>query len=94
MYLTIPEIVEGEEMLSMTADADGKTFAVAIGLGATAVRLMQAGANGEHLPLVVLTTGNQILALDSVYVSDFTTTTDTQSPVAQLKFLAEAVRVV
>jgi hypothetical protein len=94
MYLTIPEIVEGEELLSVTADADGKTFAVAIGVGATAVRLMQAGANGEHLPLVVLATGSQILALDSVYVSDFTTTADSQPPVAQLRFVAEAVRLV
>jgi hypothetical protein len=93
MYLTIPEIVESEEMLSMTAEADGKTFGVAIAVGPTAVRLMQAGANGEHLPLVVLTTGSQILALDSVYVADFMTTT-ADPPVAQLKFLAEAVRFV
>lgn len=93
IYFTIPEIVDGEEMLSMTAESDGKTFGVVIAVGPTAVRLMQAGANGEHLPLVVLTTSSQILALDSVYVTDFMTTA-ADPPVAQLKFAADAVRIV
>ena len=68
-YLTIPEVVEAEPMLSLSPDSDGRTFGVTIGVGDTAVQLMRASADGRHLPLVVLTTDSQVLALDSVYVT-------------------------
>jgi hypothetical protein len=68
-YLTIPEIVESEPILSLTAGSDGVTFSVVIEIGDTAVRLVHSNGIGEHIPLVVLTTDAQIIALDSVYVT-------------------------
>ncbi len=69
-YLTIPDLVESEPLLSLTPGSDGKTFSVVIAVGDTAVRLVHSHGIGEHLPLVVLTTDSQILALDSVYVTE------------------------
>jgi hypothetical protein len=91
MYLTIPEIVESEEMLSVSPDADGVTFGVVIGVGDTSVRLMRAHDSGEHLPLVVLTTDAQTLALDSVYVTGVSVVAE--PPGAYVSFLAREVRV-
>ena len=88
-YLTIPEIVESEPLLSLSPSPDGVTFSVLIALGDTAVRLLRANANGEHIPLVVLTTDSQILALDSVYVTEVVMGTQSD---AQITFAARAVR--
>lgn len=90
--LTIPDIVESEPMLSVSALPDGVTFGVVIAIGDTAVRLTRANANGEHLPLVILTTDAGILALDSVFVTE--STFSGQESVAQFTFVAEAVRFV
>ncbi len=90
-YLTIPEIVESEPLLSLSPSHDGVTFSVLIALGDTAVRLMRANVDGEHIPLVVLTTDAQILALDSVYV----TAIQMDAPnYAEVTFGAQAVRFV
>ena len=91
-YLTIPDIVESEPLLSITPGSDGETFGVVIGIGETAVRLVHANGIGEHIPLVVLTTDAQIIALDSVYVSEITLVT--QQSEAYVTFSAEAVRLV
>jgi hypothetical protein len=88
-YLTIPEIVDGEPMLSLSPSPDGVTFGVMIAFGDTAVRLMRANVNGEHIPLVVLTTDHQILALDSVYVTEVMTASQSD---ALITFVAQAVR--
>ncbi|MDQ1423198.1 MAG: hypothetical protein QOD72_696 [Acidimicrobiaceae bacterium] len=93
LYLTIPDIVESEELLSVSAAADGVTFSVVMRVSDTAVRLMRAASNGEHLPLVVLTTDTQILALDSVYLTDVSPSA-ADDPVVQLTLAAEAVRIV
>jgi hypothetical protein len=89
-YLTIPEITESQELQSMAPAADGKSFGVAIAVGDTAIRLMRAAADGEHLPLVVLTLETQILALDSVYVVDASASDE----LVQLTFAAQGVRFV
>ena len=89
--LTIPEIVESEPMLSLSMNPDGRTFGITITAGDTAVRLMHASSTGQHLPLVVLTTDSQILALDSVYVTEFSIG---DQSVAHVTFQADAVRVV
>lgn len=68
-YVTIPEMVEAEPMLSLTPHSDGRTFGVLIAVGDTAVQLLRANADGREIPLVVLTTDSQVLALDSVFVS-------------------------
>jgi len=91
-YLTIPDIVESEPLTGMSVAADGVTFTVFIGVGETVVRLMRANADGEHIPLVVLTTDAQILALDSVYVT--AVWVGGEPPTAQVTFLAQAVRFV
>jgi hypothetical protein len=93
VYLTIPDIVEGEELQSVSAAADGVTFTAVMAASDTAVRLMRAAANGENIPLVVLTLETQIMALDSVYVTDVSQSTGDR-PLVQLDFAAEAVRIV
>ena len=91
-YLTIPDLVESKPLLGVTAGSDGLTFSVVIETGDTAVRLFHSHEIGEHIPLVVLTTDSQILALDSVYVSDITLVT--QQSEAYVTFAAQAVRFV
>ena len=91
-YLTIPEIVESEPLLSISPGADGVTFGVVIALGDTVVRLVHSNGIGEHIPLVVLTTDTQILALDSVYVTEISLAT--QQSEAYVTFSAQAVRFV
>ena len=90
--LTIPDIVESEPMLSVSAFPDGVTFGVVIAIGDTAVHLSRINANGEQLPLVILTTDAAILALDSVFVTE--STFSSQESVAHITFAAQAVRFV
>jgi hypothetical protein len=92
LALTIPDIVESEPLHSVSPAPDGVTFTVVMDAGNTTVRLMRAHESGEHLPLVVLTTDNQILALDSVYVTEVSVSS--QNSAAQVTFLAQAVRFV
>ena len=91
-YLTIPEIVESEPLLSVSAGHDGVTFNVAMNVGDTAVQLMRARDEGRLIPLVVLATDAQMLALDAVYVTDVTIAGDSSE--AYVTLLAEAVRFV
>jgi hypothetical protein len=93
VYLTIPDIVESIELLSMSTASDGVTFNASMTVSATAVRLVQAAAQGEHIPLVVLTTDTQIIALDSVYITNVQETAG-ETPVVQFTLAAEATRVV
>jgi hypothetical protein len=91
-YLTIPEIVESEPLLGITTGHDGKTFSVLMNVGDTTVQLMRANAAGQNIPLVVVTTDAQILALDSVYVTDVAVAANSSE--AYVTLLAEAVRFV
>ena len=91
-YLTIPEIVDSEPLLSISAGHDGVTFRVMMNVGDTSIQLMRALVEGRHIPLVVLTTDSQILALDSVYVTDVTIAGNSSE--AYVTLLAEAVRFV
>jgi hypothetical protein len=91
-YLTIPEIVESEPLLSLTSGHDGKTFSMLMNVGDTTVQLMRANIAGQNIPLVVLTTDAQILALDSVYVTDMSVAANSSE--AYVTMLAEAVRFV
>jgi hypothetical protein len=91
-YLTIPEITEAEDMLSMTAGDDGLTFHVTINAGDTAARLMVAFDRSERLPLVVLATDGGMVALDDVYVTGVSFTSDPTTPIASVSFLARDVR--
>jgi hypothetical protein len=90
--LTIPDIVESEPVFSVSALPDGVTFGVVIPIDDIAVHLAHISANGEHLPLVILTTDAGIIALDSVYVTQ-STFSDRES-VAHITFAAQALRFV
>ncbi|MEP7115220.1 MAG: hypothetical protein ABI862_18300 [Ilumatobacteraceae bacterium] len=92
LYLTIPEVVESEEFVSLSADADRVTFRLVLELTQTATHLIRACEIGQNIPLVVLTTDAQILALDSVYVADFST--NDQQPYVQVTLQAQEVRFV
>jgi hypothetical protein len=92
LYLTIPDLVESEPLVSLSADPDRVTFRLALGLGTTAVQLIRANEIGQHIPLVVLTTDAQILALDSVYVTQFMTSGE--PPIAEVTLQAQEVRFV
>ena len=91
-YLTIPDVVESEPLVSLSPDSDRVTFRLVVELGDTAVHLMRANEMGQHLPLVVLTTDAGILALDSVFVAQFVTTG--QPALAEVTLQAQEVRFV
>jgi hypothetical protein len=92
-YLTIPDMVEAEPLHSVSPSSDGLSFGVVIETGDTAVQLMRANAEGQHIPLVVLTTDVQMLALDDVFVSEVSTSSG-PSPSTYVVFAATAVRFV
>jgi len=93
LYLTIPEIVESELLHSVSPAGDGVTFGLTMDVGNTVVELMRANETGQILPLVVLTTDAQILALDDVNVTQVSISG--QDPAgAYVALLAGAVRFV
>ena len=92
-YLTIPEIVDSEPLHSVAPGNDGRTFGLTMDVGDTALQLMRAHEEGRVIPLVVLTTDAQILALDAVNVTEvFISGHDPAAAYAAL--LAEAIRFV
>lgn len=68
-YMTIPDVTDAEDLLSLQMDADGKSFNITTPVTATTTFLTQAAAEGRLLPLVVLVTDASMLALDDVYVT-------------------------
>ena len=90
--LTIPDLVESEPVLSVSAHPDGVTFGVVIPIDETAVHLARINSNGEHLSLVILTTDAGIIALDSVFVTE--STFSSNESLARITFAAQAVRFV
>ena len=69
LVLTIPDIVDSQELHSLHPEPDGVTFELSFDYNQTAVRLMTALERGEMIELVVLTTDGGIFALDDVYVA-------------------------
>ncbi|MEP7202155.1 MAG: hypothetical protein ABI894_06070 [Ilumatobacteraceae bacterium] len=86
-------MVECESLVALSADSDGITFRVILDVGDTALHLIGANETGQHIPLVVLTTDAQILALDSVSVTQFSMGGG-QPPVAEITLQAQGVRFV
>lgn len=68
-YLTIPDVVDSEEIVSLQVGSDWRKLELILRVDAVATRLFHAASTGEWFPLVVLTTDSQILALDDVYVA-------------------------
>ena len=70
--------------------ADGVTYGVVMATSPTVIRLMRARDAGEHLALVILVTDAHTISLDSVYVTEVTTSIE--PPASQVNFLAREVR--
>jgi hypothetical protein len=68
LALSIPGVIDSQELHSVHPDPDGVTFEITFDYNATATLLMSAHARGERYELVVLTTDGGIMALDEVYV--------------------------
>ena len=69
LVLTIPDIVDSQELHSLHPEPDGVSFELTFDYNQTAIRLMNARERGEMIELVVLTTDGGIFALDDVYVA-------------------------
>jgi hypothetical protein len=69
LALTIPGVVESQDLHSLHAEPDGVSFTLSFDFSDTATFLMRALERGQRIELVVLTTDAQILALDDVYVT-------------------------
>jgi hypothetical protein len=69
LVLTIPGVVDSQELHSLHPEPDGVTFELTFDYNETAVRLMSFLERGEMIELVVLTTDVGFFALDDVYVA-------------------------
>jgi hypothetical protein len=67
--MTIPEVTDAEDLISFSTASSDHEFNIVINVGATAVWLFQASADGTVIPLVVLATDGPTFALDEVVVS-------------------------
>ena len=61
LVLTIPNIVDSQELHSLHPEPDGVTFELTFDYNQTATRLMTALERGEMIELVVLTTDGRDL---------------------------------
>ena len=69
MCLTIPGIVEQEDLHSIQRESD-RSFQIVLDAGTTATELFQAAGSGRRYELMLLTIEpTMILALDDVYVA-------------------------
>ena len=69
LVLTIPGVVDSQDLHSLHAEPDGVTFEMTFDFNATSTAMMRALEIGERIELVVLTTDSGIVALDDVYVT-------------------------
>lgn len=91
LALTIPGVVEGQELQTVHPEPDGVSFAVTFDYNDTASKLMSAYERGEQLVLVVLTLDVGVVALDDVYVTSAAYAGGSE-PTFQCSFQARAVR--
>ena len=91
LALTIPDVVESQELHSLHAEPDGVSFEVTFDYNDTATRIMDAFSRGTRYELVVLTTDSGIMALDEVYVAS-ASFAGGSSPAFHCSFQAQAVR--
>jgi hypothetical protein len=69
LALTIPGVVDSQDLHSLHAEPDGVTFELTFDYNELATRMLAALDRGEPYELVVLTTDGGIMALDDVYVA-------------------------
>ena len=91
LALTIPGVVDSQDLHSLHPEPDGVSFAVTFDYNDTATRIMDAFSRGEKYDLVVLTTDSGIMALDDVYVAS-ASFAGGSSPAFLCSFQAQAVR--
>ena len=91
LALTIPGVVDGQDLQSLHPEPDGVSFAMTFEYNDTATRMMSAHERGEPFELVVLTLDSGIMALDDVYVAS-AAYIGGSSPVFQCSLQARAVR--
>ena len=68
-YLTIPGVVEAEDLISANRGSDDRSFQIAIRHGDTGTYLFRAANDGTVIPLAVLMMDALTLALDDVVVA-------------------------
>ena len=91
LALTIPGVVEAQQLQAVHPEPDGVSFAVTFDYNDTATTLMSAYERGEHYALVVLTLDAGMMALDDVYVTS-ASYAGGSSPIFQCSLQAGAVR--
>lgn len=69
LALTIPGVVDSQDLHSLHPEPDGVTFEMTFDYNDTAAAVSRALQTGERIELVVLTTDSGIIALDDVYVT-------------------------
>ena len=69
LVLTIPGVVDSQDLQSMHAEPDGVSFELTFEYNTTAIEVMKTFERGDKYDLVVLTTDSGILGLDDVYVA-------------------------
>ena len=91
LVLSIPGVVDSQDLHSLHPEPDGVTFEITFDYNATAAQLMRALTDGERYELVVLTTDGGIMALDDVYVAS-ASFAGGEAPVFRASLQAGAVR--
>jgi hypothetical protein len=91
LALTIPGVVDSQDLHTVHPEPDGVSFAVTFDYNDTATKIMSAHQRGDPYELVVLTLDSGIMALDDVYVAS-ASYTGGSSPVFQCSLQARAVR--
>jgi len=91
LVLTIPGVVESQDLQSLHPEPDGVSFQLTFEFNSVATEVMKTFERGDKYELVVLTTESGILALDDVYVAS-ASYAGGSSPVFVCSLEARAVR--
>ena len=91
LVLTIPGVVDSQDLHSLHPEPDGVSFTRAFDANETAMKIMSAHERGEPFELVVLTLDSGNMALDDVYVAS-ASYTGGSSPLFEFSLQARAVR--
>jgi hypothetical protein len=92
-YLTIPGVVESQELHSAQREMDDKSFVITLDTDDVAMQLFRLAERGERIELAVLTLEPSLmLALDDVYVSN--AAMSSQQSIFSCTLLAREVRFV
>lgn len=92
-YLTIPGVVESQELHSAQREFDDKSFLISLDSNDVAMELFRLAERGEQIQLAVLTIEPSLmLALDEVHVAS--ASMSGQPPIFSCTLMARDVRFV